>query len=157
VTVHVRALRGTVGTAGLAVRLEMQDGSAWRTIRSGRSGAQGMVSWSLLPDRTRIFRAVVEQVPAATVAVQVRQRATARYSRTRSGVVATGTAGPLGRSTAVLQRRTPTGWTPVVRVVAGTDGRFRLGARLPRGTVVRVAVAARPGLLGTVTAPTRVG
>lgn len=157
VTVHVRALRGVVGTAGLDVRLEMLDGTAWRTIRTGTSGPQGLVSWPLVPDRTRTFRAVVEQVPAASTTIQVRQRAVARYGWTRVATTAVGTTGPLGRSTVVLQRRTATGWAAVARVVAGTDGRYRLTARLPKGSVVRVAVATRPGLLGTVTAATRVG
>lgn len=155
--VAVRALRNGVATAGAPVRLEMLDGTAWRTIRTGRSNAQGLVSWTVRPDRTRSLRAVVDAVPVASAVLQVRQRVTARASWTRTGAVVTGATGPVGRGSVVLQRRTSRGWVAVARVVAASDGRYRIGARLPKGTVVRVAVATRPGLLTAATAPVRLG
>ena len=157
VKVSVRALRNGTAAAGAPVRLQLLNGTTWRTIRSGTSDAQGLVSWTVTPDRTRSLRAVVDGVPVASAVVQVRQRVTARVSWTRTGAVVTGTSGPAGRSTVVLERRTSTGWNRVTRAVAGADGRYRLAAPLPRGTVVRVVIAARPTLLAGSTSAVRLG
>lgn len=147
VSVTAGVLGGGEPSAGATLSLERQAGGEWTSVRTGHADRSGLLTWSLRPDVGASYRAVSAGSVSAAVRVDVVQRITAKAAR--SG--ATGTVAPGGVSVVVLQRRAGSGWAQVARGTTRADGSFLLPARLGPGTVVRVVVQARPGLLGTAT------
>ena len=152
VVLGARVLLGDRPVAGKTVTLQRRVGyGAWTVARRGVTDANGLVRWSLLPDRTGTHRFVVGTVTTGLLRVDVRQAVASSVSRGGSLVVATATVRPGGLSSVALQVARSTGWVTVATATTDTAGRVRLVRGLARGTRVRLAVAARPHLLPTVT------
>jgi hypothetical protein len=143
VTVATRTLADGVVAGGLPVRLERRVGSTWVLTRTATSGADGLASWTLRPDRTYDYRVTgADWIPPTARVSVVPVISMSRYL--------TGRVLPSTASTVRLQRWRSTGWVTVAYAASRSDGAFYFGTHAASGTVVR-AVA-----LGVASTPVRV-
>ena len=146
VTFSTRSLLDGQVAPGVPVRLERRVGTSWLLTRTGTTGADGLASWLVRPDRTADFRVVGSDFasPLLRITVTPVVRATARLG----GI--TGRVLPAAVTAVRLQQRRSTGWVTLATSYSRSDGTFTVAKRLAAGSVVR-AVA-----LGVPSAPVRV-
>ena len=141
-----------VPVAGIPVLLQRLTSSGrWIAVDNGNTDRTGTVQWSVRPRSGSRFRVAMTETTSASIRLGVAQVATGVVGRDSRGAVVTGEVRPRAAARVVLERKRADGrWVTVRRTTSRADGSFRLRASLPRGTVVRLRVAPRPGLLGGV-------
>jgi hypothetical protein len=146
VTVSGRVLADDLGIPGISVRLERQVGTSWVETRVGTSGAGGLASWVLHPDRTTYYRFVGNGWSSGLLRIAV----TPTVSLTARTYGLSGRVLPARGTTVRIDVHRATGWATLTSVTAGWDGTYRLARSFTAGTYLR-AVA-----LGAVSPTTRV-
>jgi hypothetical protein len=138
----------TVAVAGASVVLERRVGTGpWTAIRSGPTDAQGLVSWTLLPDRSGSHRFRSGSLLSPELPVDVRQAVTATARRSAGTAVVDVRVVPGGAARVVLQVLRSTGWTGIASATTTASGTARFVKAVPVGSRLRVVAAARPALL----------
>ncbi|MBK5307594.1 MAG: S8 family serine peptidase [Frankiaceae bacterium] len=137
VTVATRVLAGDVGRSGIPVTLQRLVGTSWVETRVGTSGAGGLTSWVLHPDRTTSYRVVGVGLVSPTLRIPVTPVVSLRVSRT--GVA--GRVLPAGAAYVRIDDRRGTSWVALTTLRSATDGTFRQTRRLAAGTVLRAVAS----------------
>jgi hypothetical protein len=137
VSVSARALAGGVGSPDIPLRLERLVGTSWVETRLGTSGAGGLASWVLRPDRTTSYRVAGAGFVSPSVRIAVTPVVSLRVS-------STGVAGrvlPAAATSVRIDVRRGTSWVALSTVRTGVDGTYRQTRRIAAGTVLRAVAA----------------
>ncbi len=149
-SVHLatRVLLGDVAVAGKPVVLERRVGTGpWSALRSGTTTADGLVGWTIRPDRTGEHRFRVGTELSTTLRVDVRQVVASAARRSGGTVAVDVRVRPGGPATVVLQVPYGAGWRTIATATTDSTGAARFVRAVPTGTRLRVHVRARPDLL----------
>lgn len=148
VQLATRVLQGEVPVAGEPVVLERRVGTGpWTALRSGTTAADGLVGWTVRPDRTGEHRFRVGPELSASLRVDVRQVVASAARRSGGTVAVDVRVRPGGPAAVVLQVPQGTGWRTISTATTDSAGAARFVRAVPRGTLLRVHVRARPDLL----------
>lgn len=143
-----RVLQGDRPVAGEPVVLERRVGTgAWTALRSGTTSSDGLVGWTLRPDRSGEHRFRIGSTYSAPLPVDVRQVVVSSARRTGGTVVVDARVLPGGVASVVLQVPQGTGWRTVATATTDRAGVARFVRAVPAGTRLRVHVRARADLL----------
>jgi serine protease len=151
VSLAARVLSDGAPRGGAPVALERRVGNGpWTVVREAVTGGDGLVAFSLRPDRGGDHRFRAGNDVSSTLRVDVRQAAALSAARTGRLVKIDARVLPGGSTTVALQVPRGRGWATIATVRTDSAGRARFTAVLPKRSKVRLHVPARPDLLAAV-------
>jgi serine protease len=151
VSLAARVLSDNAPRGGAPVALERRVGNGpWTVVRQAVTRGDGLVVFTLRPDRSGDHRFRTGGDVSSTLRVDVRQAASLSAARTGRLVKVDARVLPGGSTAVALQVPRGRGWATVATTRTDSAGRARFTVALPKGSKVRLHVPARPDLLATV-------